>query len=340
MGVNRKAGQLRQRRCEKTRKPLTDKQLERIEQRQDERLNHDAQLYTGRVIRHVGYSVWVECAAGLLPCVWRRRLEQIACNDEVRLRLPQSDDNDEHAVIEAIAPRQGTLYKSDFSGHLRPVAAHVDQLLVVMAITPHWQASLLDRYLVAAERAGITATIFINKIELASAEERAELASTLATYRALAYPVLYGSLYEQRGLEDLAHLLQGKTTALCGQSGVGKSSLIQYFLPEADLWIQELSQGQGQHTTTNPTLYHLNAHSHVIDTPGVRSFDIDYLSAEEVACGFREIRARLGQCRFRDCNHQAEALGCAMHKALECGEITEARFNSYLQIINSLQHPT
>lgn len=326
-------------RCEKTNKPLSHAQLERIRAQKEALLAQGAieeNQRIGRVIRHMGYCVWVECEEGVFPCHWRQRMGQIACGDEVLLRLPDASLSDNTAIVEAIYPREHVLYKSDASGRLRPVASHAQQILIVLAHEPPWQSTLLDRYLVAAHHAGLKAAVFVNKTDAIDDEGLRVLRESLNVYGELAYPLFYGSAECGWGLTELCAFLHQHVTVVCGQSGVGKSSLIKALVPQCDVWVRELSKasGLGKHTTTNPTMYHLPEGGDLIDTPGVRSFDIYYLSPEEVTDGFYDVRRYVGNCFFRDCRHDGEE-GCALRQAVDEGLLDAGRLQSYLQIVRS-----
>ena len=218
----------------------------------------------------------------------------------------------------------------------RPLAANIDQIMIVAAPEPVPEPFLIDKYTVAAELAETKPVLVINKADLLDAAARSELKSTLADYVNAGYPVIYTSARENTGLEQLADRLAGKASILVGQSGVGKSSLIKRLLPELDIAIGRLSaaSGQGRHTTTTTTLYHLPHGGDLIDSPGVRDFRLGQVDADALAAGFREFRPHLGHCRFNNCRHVSEP-DCAIIAAATQGEISARRLDSYRRLLET-----
>jgi ribosome biogenesis GTPase len=279
------------------------------------------------VVTRFGAELVIEDETGLRRrCTSRRRLQDAVCGDRVEWS-PSDSGND---VVTAILPRHNLLQRLDPRGQIRPVAANLDQVVVVIARRPPPQWPLVDRYLVAIEHLDARALLLVNKADLepdpsdtqSGMEER---------YRQLGYPVVHTSASSGLGLDDLRGELKGRTSILVGQSGVGKSSLIQALLPGESLRIGEVSEstGEGRHTTTAASLYHLPGGGDLIDSPGVRDFTPPPLPAEELARGFVEFRSYLGQCRFHNCSHDREP-GCAIKAAVESGEISSERYRSYL----------
>lgn len=290
---------------------------------------------TGTITAHFGQQVRVEDAAGeLRRCHFRANLEQLVVGDRVIWQPPQSEGL---GVVVAIEPRRSELRRPDPYGNLKPVAANIDQLLVVFAPLPMPSSSLLDRYLVAAELSGITATLVVNKADLIDATLRPFMDELLALYQNLGYTVLEVSAHDHQGLGPLQQALEGKTSVFAGQSGVGKSSLINAVLPEADLAVGELSDnsGLGQHTTVTARLFHLPTGGELIDSPGIREFGLWHISEEQLLHGYRELSELAGHCRFRNCAHRREP-GCALKMAAEQGAISETRLANFYQIADTL----
>ena len=198
---------------------------------------------------------------------------------------------------------------------------------------PAHDAFLIDRYLVAAELAGATPLVVINKSDLLDPRVADMPTDDLRGYADIGYGILLMSARENTGIDKLAQALVNRTSILVGQSGVGKSSLIKRLLPERDIQIGRLSDasGQGRHTTTATTLYHLPQGGDLIDSPGVRDFRLGETTPADLARGFREFRPYLGLCRFQDCRHQSEP-GCAVKAAMRKGMISERRLTSYTRL--------
>ncbi|UCV02203.1 ribosome small subunit-dependent GTPase A [Dechloromonas denitrificans] len=282
----------------------------------------------GRVIAAHGRQYVVELADGsLLPCFPRGKKSDVACGDRVDIERTSSDQG----VIEAIQPRTSLLYRSN-EYKQKLIAANVDQLVIVVATEPAFSDDLITRALLAAESEEIEALIVLNKCDLtdkvAAARERLTMFSKLG-YRIVELSAL-------KHAEDLRPELSGVTSVLVGQSGMGKSTLVNALVPEANAATREISQAldSGKHTTTHATLYHLDAESQLIDSPGLQEFGLGHLDRQEIEYAFREFRPWLGQCRFRDCHHNREP-DCALTAAVKAGEIDEKRFAVYHRIIGT-----
>jgi ribosome biogenesis GTPase len=283
------------------------------------------------VIVNYGKSVLVEDEAGSLHrCVTRRKLNQLVCGDRVIWEPVGAQDG----IIHAVEPRQTVLARADGSKRLRPLAANIDQILIVMAPQPAHDTFLIDRYLVAAELAGTMPLLVFNKSDLLPPRSDGVPEAELREYAAIGYTSLMTSARDHAGIDGLVQTLVDRTSILVGQSGVGKSSLIKRLLPELDIQTGKLSDasGQGIHTTTRTTLYHLPQGGKLIDSPGVRDFRLGETAPDELARGFREFRPYLGSCRFQNCRHLSEP-GCAVNEALRQGMISERRMNSYRMLM-------
>lgn len=288
----------------------------------------------GLVIAHYGTQVAVESRAGTVRrCHIRANIDGLVTGDRVVWC-----EGEPTGVVVAQLPRDNALSRPDPHGKLKPVAANIDQILVVIAPYPEPHAKLIDRYLVAAEVVGIEPVIVLNKTDLLAGDSElaARMDALLAIYPTLGYRILRTSS-RAGGLEELHAALRERTSVFVGQSGVGKSSLVNALLPEADLRVGALSENRqkGTHTTTTAQLFHLDCGGSLIDSPGIREFGLWHMDRIEVERGFREFRALLGQCRFRDCRHEGEP-GCAVLEALERGAISPARLESYRHIVATL----
>ncbi|MDW5378211.1 small ribosomal subunit biogenesis GTPase RsgA [Halomonas sp. HP20-15] len=288
----------------------------------------------GRVIAHFGRSLDVGSADddALHRCHLRANLDSLVTGDRVVWR----EASDGSGVVVARDARDNVLERPDARGQLKPVAANIDQILIVFAVEPAPFANLIDRYLVAAEATGITPVLVLNKTDLLPADG-GELRYLLARYEALGYAVIEASTRRDGGLDALHERLTGRTSVFVGQSGVGKSSLIDELLPDAALRIGALSEDsrKGTHTTTTARLYRLPAGGELIDSPGIREFGLSHLDEQQITDGFIEFRDYLGRCRFRDCRHREEP-GCALRDAVEREAISAERFASYRRILDGL----
>jgi len=295
----------------------------------------------GLVIAHFGVQVEVEAQDGddagqVFRCHLRANLPTLVTGDRVVWR----PGNQGIGVIVAQLPRHSELCRPDMRGQLKPVAANVDQIIVVFAPIPEPHANLIDRYLIAAEHAGIAPLLMLNKADLIDEVNRAALESLLGVYRQLDYPLLEVSAHDGAGMSALRERLDGRISVFVGQSGVGKSSLVNSLLPDVDTRVGALSEqtGKGTHTTTTARLFHFPGGGDLIDSPGIREFGLGHVSRADVEAGFIEFRDLLGTCRFRDCRHDREP-GCALLKALDDGRIQPQRMASYRHILSSLPEP-
>jgi len=280
----------------------------------------------GRVVAAHGRQYVVETEAGVrLPCFPRGKKSEVACGDEVEIAQSSSDQG----VIEAILPRRHLLYRSN-EIRQKLIAANVDLLVVVVACEPAFSDDLVTRALIAAESEEIDVLIALNKCDLT--ERLAAARRQTDVFGRLDYRIL--ELCARDHAEDLRPYLQGRTSVLVGQSGMGKSTLVNALIPEARAATREISQAldSGKHTTTHATLYHLDAVSHLIDSPGLQEFGLGHLERGEIEYAFREFRPYLGECRFRDCRHDREP-GCALRPAVEAGKIEKSRFASYRRLV-------
>ncbi|MCB1843952.1 MAG: small ribosomal subunit biogenesis GTPase RsgA, partial [Halioglobus sp.] len=285
----------------------------------------------GLITAHYGTQVAVETPAGeQLRCHLRANLEGLVTGD----RVVWCEGNPMGVVV-AQLERKSALLRPDAHGNLKPVAANIDQILIVIAPLPEPHANLVDRYLVAAEGVGIEPVIVLNKCDLleGNAALGQKMDALLAGYPALGYRVVKASALDG-GTHELRAVLSGHTSVFVGQSGVGKSSLVNRLIPEAALRVGALSEtvGKGTHTTTTAHLLHLDCGGTLIDSPGIREFGLWHMDRASIERGFIEFRPLLGHCRFRDCSHTREP-DCALLAATERGEISARRMDSYRHIV-------
>lgn len=292
----------------------------------------------GLVLSRFGQHADIEDQSGqIIRCNMRRTISSVVTGDKVSWRRATQVTGSIDGVIEAVEPRHSVLLRPDFYDGLKPVAANIDLMIIVSAILPTLSLNIIDRYLVAAEITEIKPLLVINKADLLEPTEQQQVAKQVAMYQDLGYQCLLLSAHTGQGMAELQAYLHSGTSIFVGQSGVGKSSLMNALMPGLAAATQEVStlSGLGQHTTTVSRLYHLAEGGQLIDSPGIREFALWHLSDEEVTQGFKEFRPWLGQCKFRDCKHIKDP-GCALQHAVATGEIRQERYDSYLKILASM----
>jgi ribosome biogenesis GTPase / thiamine phosphate phosphatase len=290
-----------------------------------------ATLADGRVVESHGQQLVVEDAAGQrVACRLHGRKLAAVCGDEVRWGHAAADDG--QGLVYELKPRRATLERLATNGRSEPVVANLSQLVVVVAPLPAPDWFVVDRYLAGAAWCGIGSLIACNKSELAAAPQ---IARELAVYAAIGYPIVHTSARAAPGIAALAARLKGAISVLVGQSGTGKSSLLNALVPEARAVTQEISAAseEGRHTTTTAVLHRLASGGDLIDSPGVRDYAPPLPAMREVASGFVEIARAAAGCRFQDCLHSAEP-GCAVRAAVAAGAIHPRRFESFRRLLD------
>ncbi len=284
----------------------------------------------GLVVSHQGGRILVELdAAQIIECKIKSNLGTIVCGDRVSI---ETTPQQEYRII-GILPRKNLLQRIDGFGQARAVAANISQLFICLAAAPEPNLYLLDQYLLSAEQQHIEACILFNKIDLAGETEE-DPYDLKRIYRPLGYKLVETSVKSGIGMDQFSQLLPGKVSVLSGVSGVGKSSLTSWLLPQEQIKIASISEAneEGRHTTRASRLYHLPAGGDLIDTPGVRGFSPFIDNARPLALGFREISEFADGCRFHNCLHRNEP-HCAVIDAVESGKIAVFRYQNYLKML-------
>ena len=277
---------------------------------------------SGRILRSLSGFYDVQTPAGLITCrgrgALRRGGESPLTGDLVEITVENGK-----GMVEKILPRRNWF--------VRPAVANVDALVIFAAnVNPVTEPFLIDRVAAIAGDRGVQVVICINKCDLDPAVDLEKI------YRAAGYPVILTSAETGEGIEELRHQITGKLTAFTGNSGVGKSSILNKLCPELALPTGQVSEklGRGRHTTRHVELYRLGEDTYVADTPGFSSFDTDQMEIilkEDLQYAFPDFAPCLGRCQFHDCTHRKEP-GCAVTAAVAAGEIQPTRYDSYLRL--------
>ena len=300
----------------------------------DEQADENSEKNTGLVIQHHGKQAIVETSSGeLVDCKIRQNLGSIVCGDEVIWQKTL----EEQGVILAVKERKNVLARPDFRKRPKAFVANIDQIVIVAAVEPELSRHLLDRYLEILETIKLPGIIVANKIDLLSDENKTSISNQLATYKDIGYTIIYTSAKTDHELSELKAALLNKRSILVGQSGVGKSSIINNLLPDLDVRIGKLSQANhGKHTTSSSVLYHMPTGGDIVDSPGIRDFSIWHIDPQDIEAGFIEFSPYKGLCRFNNCKHLNEP-GCAIKQAVVENEISKERFLSYQHMLEEIE---
>lgn len=303
----------------------------------------DSTLATGVIVSHFGKQLDVQITnstddtpsiGDICRCHARTTLPMLATGDIVKISF---DAIANLGRIETLMPRRTLITRPDRYHKIKPVASNIDLLVIVFAPLPKPATNLIDRYLLIAHITNTTPLLVLNKADLLCNYD--DVQTIFNDYRSLGIDGVTTSIVEQNGLDALLSKISGKMSIFAGQSGVGKSSLINYLLPYAKQSTNIISKGSklGQHTTTTSRLLPFDStdlnQGGIIDTPGIREYGIWHLSSEHILGGFFELSKLAGECRFRDCTHNENSLGCALWSSAKAGKVLPRRIIS----LNELQ---
>lgn len=284
----------------------------------------------GKIIKGIAGFYYVHTHMGLVECkakgIFRKEQIKPLVGDLVEIEL--TDEEKLLGNITKILPRKNTL--------IRPASANIDQAFIIFAIVkPNPNYNLLDRFLITMEQQEIPVIICFNKKDIATKEERDELA---AAYASCGYQVLFVSGKENDGLEEILGCLKGKTTVMAGPSGVGKSTIINALYPEAQMETGEISRKieRGKHTTRHAQLFALSDDTFIMDTPGFTSLSIGEMEKEELQGFYPEFAEYEEECKFGGCAHISEPV-CGVKKALADGKISKVRYENYVLLYEELK---
>ena len=280
---------------------------------------------SGTVLASYGRGVSVQSGGKTLHCTLSGRKQRVVCGDRVTWAFPRSGDE---PSVQSVEPRRNLIERIDARGRAEPVAANIDRLAIVVAAEPAPDWFLVDRYWAGAVLKDLDALLIVNKLDLGTEPIQPEL----EIYRTLRLNCLEVASHSGAGMADLRRRLAGSVTLLVGQSGVGKSSLVNALIPDAAAQTAELTRDvEGRHTTTTARRYALGADSAIVDAPGVRDFAPPASLVRAAERGFIEIHGRSVDCRFKDCRHMEEP-GCAVRTAVVSAEIAARRYESYRRL--------
>ena len=258
-------------------------------------------------------------------CSLKGRNQRIVCGDRITWVYEPANDG---ASVESIEPRRNLIERIDLRGRAEPVAANIDRLAIVVAPEPAADWFLVDRYWAGARLKDIAPLLIVNKVDL----ELTAIGAELEVYRGLGLPCWEVASLSGTGIGGLQAALAGKVTLLVGQSGVGKSSIVNALAPAAAAQTSELTRdAEGRHTTTTARRYRLGPETAIVDAPGVRDFAPPASIVRAAERGFVEVHARSAQCRFNDCRHMEEP-GCAVRAAVAGGHMAARRYESYRRL--------
>ncbi len=336
-----------------SKRKLTRRQKWRIEKIQSEKqrrlqqneseiaeLSSEVQQDTriGLVIAKHGKQIEIEDLSensGQYLCHMRANIPDMVVGDEVIWTHLEESEDKNLGIIESLRERDSLLSRRDKHGNEKIIAANISRVFLVLATEPETPPAVLDRYLCACELLDLEVTLLVNKSDLEGNKEL--LLSLQSHYSDVVRQILVCSKKNPEQLQQLAEALADENSVFIGQSGVGKSSLVKHIIQDYSIKTQSLSDrsGLGQHTTSTSRLYTLENGGCIIDSPGIRDFDLDEITLEQLQQGFKEFAQINEACKFRDCVHNTEP-GCKIREAVEQGSFSTLRYENYLELADQL----
>ena len=290
--------------------------------------------HQGRVITRYGAELIIQNKADSkqIRCTARRKFDNLACGDYVCWQSSEQGN----AIVTALLTRKNALTRPDHRHKPKAIAANIEQIIIICSWRPKPSWMLVDQYLIAAQQMGAEAIIVVNKADLATPYSQQKDWQALEDYIAIGYPVIHTQALTGEGIDTIQQHLAHKTSIFVGQSGVGKSSIIQQVLPDVAIKVGDISQsGEGKHTTTTADLYRVSDNAYVIDSPGVRDFMLSEINAEIIRDGYQEFAEHAPYCRFNNCSHTHEP-HCYVKEAAEKNLISQGRYRRYLAKLSLL----
>ncbi|VAW93418.1 Ribosome small subunit biogenesis RbfA-release protein RsgA [hydrothermal vent metagenome] len=297
----------------------------------------DKKTHHATVIASYGNQCKIETAdKQLLTAKSLKSIGKPLCGDKISYKNEQNNE----MVITEILPRSSILSRrNNLNPKPKQIASNIDQMIIVVSVNDSIKYGLIDRYLIAATFSNFTPVIVLNKVDLLDKDKVEQLKINMQNYSDINISLFYISAKSNEGVDALLTTMADKTNIVVGQSGVGKSSIVNAILPEQPALTKEISDStnKGKHTTTTAYLYTIPNNGKLIDSPGIREFGLWNIEKNELAQGFREIQQYSEQCKFRNCLHHAEP-SCAVVAAVNEGTISKQRYESYLSIFESIDN--